>query len=136
MHDALVSALSPVQATGSFATRGILSQRDSNIDVGLTVKGVGQIKLPLEPDDADRLKAKAQLALSERGEESIPDSNVWEIDAADITFAKQSLWDAWMGRMVSAAKRNLGIEDNVSIAVDPGKLVLSEKDSTVETLPE
>ncbi|KAF2660914.1 hypothetical protein K491DRAFT_20248 [Lophiostoma macrostomum CBS 122681] len=132
MHDALVAALSPVQATGTFATRGTLSQRDSDIDIGLTVKDVGEVKLPLEPEDADRLKAKAQIALSENGGESTRSTgvrNVWEIDAANVTFAKQTLWDAWVGRMVSAVERNFGIEENVPVTADPGKLMLFEKES-------
>jgi hypothetical protein len=57
VHDALLSALSGIKAK-SFATRGTLSKKDSNIELGFTVEGVGEIKLPLEPDDAawDKLK--------------------------------------------------------------------------------
>ena len=67
IQDALVSALTGFRATG-FATRGTLSQKDSNVDVGFTVKDIGEIKLPLEPDNAarDKLKKKSQEALRSR----------------------------------------------------------------------
>jgi hypothetical protein len=124
VHDALLSALSGIKAK-SFATRGTLSKKDSNIELGFTVEGVGEIKLPLEPDDAawDKLKDKSQ---------SKTDA-AWVVDATKVSFAKQPLWDAWLGRIVSTTKRNFGIADGDEVVAEPYKLLIYEKDSVLET---
>lgn len=136
IHDTLSDTLTGFIATG-FATRGMLSQRDSNLDVGLTVKGIGEIKLPLESDNAvwEKLKNKSDLHIQARGEKitSEPkDAKIWEVDAAEVSFAKQPLWDAWLNKAVSTVKKNFGIPDDISVAAKPYQLVVYEQGSRLE----
>ncbi|KAJ4359822.1 uncharacterized protein N0V89_000378 [Didymosphaeria variabile] len=123
VHNALLSALSSVQAK-AFATRGTFSAKDSSLDLGFTVRDIGEIKLPLEPDDAawDKLKEKGQSTIHA----------TWEIDAAEVSFVKQPLWNAWLDRMMSTVKKSFGVADDDVVIAEPYKLLVYEKDSQVE----
>lgn len=123
VHDALIAALAGVRATG-FATRGTLSAKDSNIGIGFTVKGIGEIKLPLEPDDPVWYKLK------DKGESK--SHGTWEIDAADVSFVKQPLWNAWVHRMGISVKKHFGIPDGEVVIAEPDKLLIRERGAHVE----
>lgn len=84
--------------------------------------------MPLEPDDAawDKLKEKGQSKTHA----------TWEIDAAEVSFVKQPLWNAWLDKMVSTVKKNFGVADDDVVVAEPYKLLVYEKNSQVNPDPE
>jgi hypothetical protein len=89
LHDTILEAFSDISMTGSFAASGSLFPVGL-VDTGFSVKGVGNIELPLGKQAAAQLIKLSRLAPYGHGEETkvnIEVRKTWEIDAAEVRFS-------------------------------------------------
>lgn len=86
LNEDLLSALTSIQPNGSFASFGALLQPPP---VGLFVRGIGDIPMPLSESKARQLIEKARQSPYGKGSDTIVDTavrNTWELDAEQFTF--------------------------------------------------
>ena len=96
---------------------------------GLEVKGVGEIAYPINEMQAKALIQVAQKAPFGKGSETIVDSTVRrasEIDASQLTF-KGDRWAAFLNKIISKIKPDLGLEDYTISAGKPCQKRISGK---------
>lgn len=127
LHGDILGALEAIQTTrGSFAAFKPLSgQFNPQICVG----GVGDIQLPLAPDQARQIITKAQQAPYGKGSETLVDTsvrNTWELDP-DRFEIKHPDWDKAVGNLTqNVVAKELGI-DGAGIRAELYKMLLYEK---------
>lgn len=95
---------------------------------GLEVNGVGEIAYPINEMQAKALIQVAQKAPFGKGGETFVDSTVRsanEIDASQLTF-NGNRWSAFLDKIISKIKPELGLED-YTIAAHLYKMLIYEK---------
>ena len=95
---------------------------------GLEVNGVGEIAYPINELQAKALIQVAQKAPYGKGNKTIVNSSVrsaWEIDADALTFNDER-WTAFINKVLSQVKEDLGLEDYM-ITANLYKLLVYEK---------
>ena len=96
---------------------------------GLEVNGVGEIAYPINEMQAKALIQVAQKAPFGKGSETIVDSTVRsasEIDASQLIF-KGDRWAAFLNKIISKIKPDLGLEDYTISAGKPCQKRISGK---------
>ncbi|KAK4150553.1 hypothetical protein C8A00DRAFT_36858 [Chaetomidium leptoderma] len=95
--------------------------------MGLFVHGVGDIKLPLQEDQARQLIAQSRQAPFGKGSETIVDTavrNTWELDASQFEF-RGAAWPQVLDRCVNHVANSLGIAS--PITAELYKILVYEK---------
>ncbi|MFN0203750.1 MAG: 2OG-Fe(II) oxygenase [Bacteroidia bacterium] len=96
----------------------------------LSIKGFGELALPITELQARELIKAAHKAPFGKGSQTILDENVrsaWEIDANDLTF-KSAKWEKWLEELVKEAKIQLGV-GNQEVSASLYKMLIYEKGS-------
>ncbi|OAL36412.1 hypothetical protein AYO20_04308 [Fonsecaea nubica] len=116
-----------IHSSGSFATS------DHNVEhilPGLTVKGVGPIRLPLSREDASALIRVSRQAPFGKGGETLVDETVrktWEIDGKELSFENKG-WNAWLEQILEHVSSGLGIPGGAgSVQAELYKLLVYEE---------
>ncbi|KAG6001850.1 hypothetical protein E4U21_003778 [Claviceps maximensis] len=120
----LLKALSGIQASGSFASFGVLPQPPP---ADLFVDDVGDITLPLSEFQARQMIAKARQAPYGKGSATVVDTavrNTWELDAEQFTL-RNPAWPAFLRRVCARVALDLGI--NAPITAQIYKMLIYEK---------
>jgi hypothetical protein len=102
--------LNDIDPPGSFVTSYCMDALPFPRPI-ITVKGVGQLGLPLMACTLEPLKAVAAKAPFGRGEATLYDEKVrkaWEIETVKVTFGKESNWDDYLKMVVTKACFQLG----------------------------
>ncbi|OAP58935.1 hypothetical protein AYL99_06232 [Fonsecaea erecta] len=123
----ITGCLSGIHSAGSFATS------DNNVEhihPGLTVKGVGPIRLPLSHDDAQALIKVSLRAPFGKGRNTLVDETVrktWEIDGKELSFENEK-WDDWLKGVLGKVSEGLGIPgDGSNVQAELYKLLVYEE---------
>jgi hypothetical protein len=107
VREQLQHALANTKHTRSFATGGFLLSADL-IDVKLSVRGVGQISLPLTRADARSLIEVSQQSHAEDVQSPLivtGSRNLWDMDAWRVKLP--SRWDELLDEAVKKTKEAL-----------------------------
>ena len=118
-------ALDSLDSEGSTCTGGVATELPAA--PGLLVEGVGDISVPLDPYNADKLKAAAQQAPHGRGMETIVDTsvrNTLQIDANKVTLTNPA-WPAALQALTSKVCTALGVPPDL-VRTELYKLLLYE----------
>ncbi|GFP51853.1 hypothetical protein TASIC1_0001000500 [Trichoderma asperellum] len=124
LKEDLLSALSAIQTSGSFASFGVLPQPPP---VDLFVNDVGDISLPLSEFQACQLIAKARQAPYGKGSATIVDTtvrNTWELDAGQFTFRNPD-WPGFIRDLCARVALDLGINEPITAQIY--KMLIYEK---------
>lgn len=124
LKEDLLSALSSIQAPGSFASFGVLPQPPP---ADLFVNQVGDIVMPLSESQARQLITKARQAPYGKGSDTIVDTavrNTWELDAGQFTF-RNPRWPGFIQGLCVRVSLDLGI--NAPITAQIYKMLIYEK---------
>jgi hypothetical protein len=108
MTSLLIDRISGIQAMGSFATSGSFT---NYVHPGISVDGVGSIRLPLSLVDAESLIRASRLAPLRKGNQTLVDENVrktCEIDGSKVSFSNEA-WSGWLEEVVKKASEELGV---------------------------
>lgn len=124
--DQLFELLSEIEHSGSFLTsQSCLSA----VFPGLHIPGIGQIRLPLSPDDAKAIIQLCHASPFGKGSETVIDDSVrksWELNTNQFSIQNPS-WKLQVNVLVQRAAEGLGLfacpED---IVAEPYKLLLYE----------
>ncbi|KAL2415542.1 hypothetical protein ABEF95_011722 [Exophiala dermatitidis] len=121
------ACLDEIHSAGSFATAGY---NVNHIHPGLGVKGVGPIRLPLHPEDANALIQVSRQSTSDKEEKAVARETVrktWEIDGEELSFGNED-WNSWLYQIVVKVRKGLGIPRGAgSIRAELSKLVVYEE---------
>ncbi|KAK0740117.1 hypothetical protein B0T18DRAFT_372929 [Schizothecium vesticola] len=124
IKNGLCEALNAITPPGGFAAATKLAQTSAlPIWVG---EGVGLVKFPLQPQDAQRLISKARQAPYGNGTETFVDTsvrNTWELDATLLVLSDP--WRATVKGLATWAGKQLGITGGVTAELY--KMLLYEK---------
>jgi predicted 2-oxoglutarate/Fe(II)-dependent dioxygenase YbiX len=129
----LAKLLSTVRRPGDFFASG----RIELLPPRLTVKGVGQIALPLLPVQAEQLVALAERAPYGRGAATTVDTNVrrsWQIGPDRVRLDGKH-WQATLDRAVALATEGLGVDEPITaefyklLIYDEGSFFVSHRDT-------
>jgi hypothetical protein len=125
MRDLLSNHISQIRSSGSFAT----SHRFEEFPLlGISVAGIGDIGLPLLPDDARSLMGVSRKAPFGRGNQTLVDErvrNTLEIDGSKVSFANEA-WNKWLNStVVGFVVDGLGVVGDVELKLD--KMLLYEQ---------
>jgi hypothetical protein len=104
----LIDSISGIQVLGSFATSGSFT---NYVHPGISVDGVGSIRLPLSSVDAESLIRASRPAPFGKGNQTLVDETVrktWEIDGSKVSFSNEA-WSGWLEAVVKKASRELGV---------------------------
>lgn len=121
------SQLRTIEAAGTFATSGTCN----NItQPGISVKGVGLLRLPLSCADATKIIAASRKSPFGKGNKTIIDPsvrNTWEIDAGQIIFENKA-WQQWLDGLVATVAVELGVlGGSEGVRAELYKMLLYEK---------
>jgi hypothetical protein len=123
----LIDCISGIQVTGSFATSGSFT---NYVHPGISVNGVGSIRLPLSSGDAESLIRASRQAPFGKGNQTLVDENVrktWEIDGSKVSFSNEA-WSGWLEEVVKKASEELGVSGGSGGArAELYKMLLYEK---------
>ena len=118
-------ALDSLDSEGSTCTGGVATELPGV--PGLLVEGMGNISVPLDPDNAHKLKAVAQQAPHGRGMETIVDTsvrNTLQIDANKVTLTNPA-WPKALQGLTSKVCTALGVPPDL-VRTELYKLLLYE----------
>ena len=121
----LLEVFDTLDSSAQFCTAGSLPPSLP----GLEVQGIGEIGLPIRPEQVKHLIRQAAPAPYGRGEETIVDLNVrrvWQIDPTQCTFPNPA-WDTFLAEIVAAVKAAFGT--NGDVQQDFYKLLIYEQGS-------
>lgn len=123
----LLEDLDRIQASGSFSFSGELDQPPP---CGISVPGIGKIRLPLDEAQAQELIGLARQAPYGKGEETIVDTsvrNTWELDASQFV-CENSKWGTWVQFICErVVKPELGITPTRPVRAELYKMLIYEK---------
>ena len=133
----LLDLLESIQGNGTFVTSGV----KKSIFPGLTIDGIGEIGLPINPiiiKEVIKLSKKASFG---KGSQTVLDTSVrsvWELDPSQISFNNKK-WHSFVRKIVKEAKIQLGLEDKdvqpslyKLLIYEEGDFFLPHKDSEKE----
>ncbi|KAJ3542327.1 hypothetical protein NM688_g5980 [Phlebia brevispora] len=78
---------------------------------GITLPDVGPVGLPLNPREAEVIKAHAEQAPFGMGERTVVDTSIrdtWQMDARTVKF-RNPTWNTWLNNVVQEVCRTLGV---------------------------
>jgi hypothetical protein len=120
------------EVTSTYATGGhITPNPDGLILKSLNVEGVGELRLPISPDDVARLLGVCKQAPYGHGLETILNVDVrraWQVDASKVTFPPcPDFVSVTVSKLAKKAVHALGL-DGASLQLEPHlyKLLLYE----------
>jgi predicted 2-oxoglutarate/Fe(II)-dependent dioxygenase YbiX len=122
----LLSLMDKVETSGTFSVGGALP----STPLGLKVKGVGTVALPVLEQQAQALINFSQQAPFGRGEETIVDTNVrnaWQIAAEDFELTNPQ-WEQDLQEAIDEIGKQLGL-DGCNIEFEQYKLLIYEEGS-------
>ncbi|EHY60942.1 uncharacterized protein HMPREF1120_08885 [Exophiala dermatitidis NIH/UT8656] len=108
LRSQISACLNEIHSAGSFSTAGY---NVNHIHPGLGVKGVGPIRLPLLPEDANALIQVSRQSTSDKEEKAVARETVrktWEIDGEELSFGNEG-WNSWLYQIVVKVREGLGI---------------------------
>ena len=120
----LLALMDKVKTSGTFSVAGTLP----SIALGLKVKGVGHVALPLLEQQAKALIEFSQQSPFGYGEETVYDTNVrksWQIGAEDFELTNPQ-WEEALQEAVEQTGKQLGLDDR-QIEFEQYKLLIYEK---------
>ena len=126
----LLARISDVHGAGWFATYRYI---ENFLPSGISVDGVGELRLPLSSHDADSLIKPSRKTPFKEGEQSVvyeTERKTLEIDGSKIFFANEG-WHGWLENIVQSVSKDLGVtggSGRVQAKLD--KMLLYEKDAT------
>jgi predicted 2-oxoglutarate/Fe(II)-dependent dioxygenase YbiX len=129
----LAELLRRVRRPGDFCMRGSAEL----LAPSLSVEGVGQVALPLQPEQARRLIAAAERAPYGRGSQTIIDTavrNSWQIGPDRARLAGRH-WPRTLAGIVAMAAEGLGVEEPVEaefyklLIYETGSFFVSHRDT-------
>ena len=99
---------------------------------GLCIDGIGEIRLPLSPEDAQLVIHGSRQAPFGKKTETVVDQNVrktWEIDAEKISFTNNA-WHEWIQETVEGFAIELGVAGPVeNVTAELHKMLLYDEDA-------
>lgn len=122
--DEILHFVESITSDGAYAASG----KKDFILPKLSIKGFGELALPVTELQAQNLIKVAHKAPFGKGSQTIIDENVrsaWEIDADNLTF-KNAKWEDWLEEVINEAKIQLGIEKK-NISASLYKMLIYEK---------
>jgi hypothetical protein len=129
----LDAVLRKIDRPGSFCVSGSVPA----ILPGLTVKGMGQVGLPLTSQQAEDLKQHCRQAPYGKGEKTLVDTDVrrvWELKPAKFKLTNPD-WDAFLEGVLGQVQQELGLEEQKLQAhlhdlllYEPGSFFLPHRD--------
>lgn len=123
----LLENLDHIQASGSFS---FSSELDQQPPCGISVPGIGKIRMPLDDSQAQELIGLARQAPYGKGEETIVDTsvrNTWELDASQFVCG-DSKWQKWVQSICDrVVKPELGITPTRPVRAELYKMLIYEK---------
>lgn len=123
----LYEVISRVKAFGSFATFNPISEF---ANPGISVEGVGLIRLPLSTDQAIGLIAVSQRAPFGHGGQTLTDLSVrktWELDKSQVMF-RNPKWSRCLGDIINQAAGQLGaLKPSTFVHAEFYKMLLYER---------
>ena len=106
----ILECLNNIKGSGTFVS----SHTAAFVFPGLEVDKVGELSYPINELQAKALINQAHKAPFGKGSQTVVDNKVrsaWEIDASMLKF-KGNQWPTFLGRVLTAIKPDLGIEND------------------------
>lgn len=116
--------LGSVRPAGSFAVRGTAAAED----LALVVDGVGSLRWPVTPEQAQELREVARPARYGLGEQTLLDPNVrstWEVPRDRITI-DEPRWQQTLGPILDAVRRDLGLPSDCALSAQQHSMLVYE----------
>jgi hypothetical protein len=122
-HD-IRTALESINASGSFAAGAALT---TPLPADILVTVVGNIRMPLEENQAKELIALSRQAPYGKRAETIVDTsvrNTWELDASQFTFSSPE-WSSYLASLCEKVAEDLGVKQKIKAEIY--KMLIYEK---------
>ncbi|KAI1112472.1 hypothetical protein F5Y14DRAFT_421778 [Nemania sp. NC0429] len=111
-------------------------------DIRITVKDVGNIKLPLSQDQAQQIISKTRpinLVKIEQTDNDTVTRNAWELDLRDVTITRGAQWDGLLKDILKTVSEKLGITHPIQMhqyrMLLFGKGIMFKEKAAIENTP-